>query len=341
MLLPREKPFLSGLNSYYLDVEKFIQHLQGEIGTGCLYGKGADQELMVYFDEADIVRGLTQNRGEHALASEQLDHVLNALRQRNFQVAVYYLDPDSIFFWGQLPAFRRARERLPSSRVSLPDLVFRLNKKDFSGFIEVDVQGRNDCAAVLFFHQGQRRGGSYYWSTGGLSSSDDDYNTLLAMLQKSGGSYGLGYFTSDPVAAPPPMAEPSASAPAEEDAPETAPPRRLLEIDQAVNEFLAIYLETGRSKSGLDPLLELRLKFIDFVSIYPVLDPYGKTCISHADGSVTFADDEAAKEGAEGVVDCAWMVVEEQKLRKKFKAALKEAAGAKDILRAHGIEAER
>uniref|UniRef100_UPI0040559F9A hypothetical protein n=1 Tax=Candidatus Electronema sp. TaxID=2698783 RepID=UPI0040559F9A len=339
MLLPREKPFLSGLNSYYLDVEKFIQHLQGEIGTGCLYGKGADQELIVYFDESDIVRGLTQNRGEHALASEQLDHVLAALRQRNFQVSVYYLDPDSIFFWGQLPAFRRAKERLPSSKVSLPDLVFRLNKKDFSGFIEVDVKGRNEQAAVLFFHQGQRRGGSYYWGTGGLSPSDDDYNTLLAMLQKSGGSYGLGYFTSDPVAAPP-AAEPPSSPPSEEAAPEAKPPRLLLEIDQAVNEFLAVYLEAGHAKSGLDPLLELRLKFIDFVSVYPVLDPYGKACISHADGSVTFADDEAAKAGAEGIVDCAWMVMEEQKLHKKFKAALKDLA-AKDVLRIHGIAAER
>lgn len=341
MLLPREKPFLSGLNSYYLDVEKFIQHLQGEIGTGCLYGKGADQELMVYFDESDIVRGLTQNKGKHALASEQLDHILAALTQRNFQVAVYYLDPDSIFFWGQLPAFRRSKSRLSSTKVSLPDLVFRLNQKNFSGFIEVDVRGRSECA-VLFFHQGQRRGGSYYWGTGGLSPADDDYNTLLAMLQKSGGTYSLGYFTSDLVAVLPPSEPPPA--PVEEIAPvpmSVAKPTRLFEaIDQAVNEFLAIYLETASSKSGLEPLLELKLKFIDFVSIYPVLDPYGTACILHEDGSVVFADDFAAKAGAEGIVDCVWMVVEEQKLHKKFKTALKKMV-AQDILRAQGIEVER
>ncbi|MCW5199061.1 hypothetical protein VU06_04915 [Desulfobulbus sp. F3] len=337
MLLPREKPFLRGLNSYYLDVEKFIQHLQGEIGTGCLYGKGSAQELIVYFDESDIVRGLTQNNGEHALASEQLDHVFAALTQRNFEVAVYYLDQDSIFFWGQLPAFRRAKDRLSSSKVSLPDLVFRLHKKKFSGFIEVDVKGRSDCA-VLFFHQGERRGGSYYWGTGGLSPADDDYNTLVAMLQKSGGSYGLGYFTSDPVAAAPssPLPPPAA---AEEAAP--ACPDRLLEaIDQAVNEFLAIFLETVHSKSGLEPLLELKLKFIDFVSIYPALDPYDKACILHADGSITFADDIAAKAGAEGIVDCAWMVIEDQKLHKKFRVALKKMT-ARDTLRTHGIEVER
>ncbi len=340
MLLPREKPFLSGLNSYYLDVEKFIQHLQGEIGTGCLYGKGSDQELMVYFDESDIVRGLTQNKGEHALASEQLGHVFAALSQRNFQVSVYYLDPDSIFFWGQLPAFRRAKGRLSSAKVSLPDLVFRLNKREFSGFIEVDVQGRSDCA-VLFFHQGQRRGGSYYWGTGGLSPADDDYNTLLAMLQKSGGAYSLGYFTSDPIAAPPQLPEEQPQPETEADNPAAAKAgRTLTEIDRAVNEFLAVFLKTAEARNDFEPLLELKLKFIDFVSIYPVLDPYGAACVLEKDGSVTFADDEAAKAGAEGIVDCAWMVAEEQKLHKKFRAGLKKMAG-KEVLRAQGIEVER
>jgi len=340
MLLPREKPFLSGLNSYYLDVEKFIQHLQGEIGTGCLYGKGSDQELMVYFDESDIVRSLTQNKGEHALASEQLDHVFAALRQRSFQVSVYYLDPDSIFFWGQLPAFRRAKGRLSSAKVSLPDLLFRLNTKNFSGFIEVDVQGRSD-SAVLFFHQGQRRGGSYYWGTGGLSPADDDYNTLLAMLQKSGGFYSLGHFTDDPVAAPPLPAEaPPPSAETQEAAPVAKTARTLIELDQAVNEFLAVFLKTAETRGDFEPLMELKLKFIDFVSIYPVLDPYSAACVLEQDGRVVFADDEAAKAGAEGIVDCAWMVIEEQKLHKKFRAGLNKMAG-KDILRAQGIEAER
>lgn len=340
MLLPREKPFLSGLNSYYLDVEKFIQHLQGEIGTGCLYGKGSDQELMVYFDESDIVRGLTQNKGEHALASEQLDHVFAALCQRNFQVSVYYLDPDSIFYWGQLPAFRRAKGRLSSEKVSLPDMVFRLNKKNFSGFIEVDVQGRSDCA-VLFFHQGERRGGSYYWGTGGLSPADDDYNTLLAMLQKSGGAYSLGYFTNDPVATPPPplLPEPPPSAP-QETAPAVQAERMLTALDQAVNEFLAVFFKTAEARSDFEPLLELKLKFIDFVSIYPVLDPYSSACVLEKDGSVTFADDEAAKAGSEGIVDCVWMVIEEQKLHKKFRAGLKKMTST-EVLQAQGIDVER
>ena len=93
MLLPREKPFLTGLNSYYLDIEKFIQHLQGEIGTGCIYCTAVDQELLVYFDEYEIVRGVTQQKGEHALFSENINNVLELLEKKSFQVIIYYLDP--------------------------------------------------------------------------------------------------------------------------------------------------------------------------------------------------------------------------------------------------------
>ncbi len=336
MLLPREKPFLTGLNSYYLDIEKFIQHLQGEIGSGCLYGQGAAQELMVYFDESDIVRGLTQNKGEHAIASERIDHVLAALAKRNFQITVYFLDADSIFFWGQLPAFRRARERLPSTKVGLPDLVFRLNKKNFSGFIEIDVKGRSDCA-VLFFHQGQRGGGSYCWGTGGLSIADDDYNTLVAMLQKSGGTYGLGYFISDPLESAPAISEEIVET---EDSQGNTQERKLTELDRAISEFVHIFVEVASSKSGVEPLLELKLKFIDFVSIYPVLDPYDKICVLHEDGNVTFVNDLAAREGVEGIIDCAWMVIEEHKLHKKFIAALKNMTD-RDVLETQGIYLER
>ncbi|MCI5191299.1 MAG: hypothetical protein D3905_16255, partial [Candidatus Electrothrix sp. AS4_5] len=310
MLLPKEPPFLTGLNSYYLDIEKFIQHLQGEIGSGCLYCKAADQELMVYFDEYDVVRGLTQKNNEPALIAHQLDHILPPLQEKNFQVTIYYLDADSIFFWGQMPAFRRTQEVLTSDKMRLPDLIFRLSQKEFSGFIEIDVDEKQGCA-VLFFYEGQRRGGSYYWGTGGLSPSDADYNTLLGMLQKNRGTYHLGYFTTDPLAPvvekslPSPSSKPqqelaSASEPKSEPEPESEqkaslhaqyiqgiqnatdsedtantkknfPPAEqpLSELNKALNAFIAVFTQTVQSKKGnTEPLIDLKLKFIDFSEIY-------------------------------------------------------------------------
>lgn len=362
MLLPREKPFLTGLNSYYLDIEKFIQHLQGEIGSGCLYCKAADQELLVYFDEYDIVRGVTQQNGEHARVSEQLDHVLVPLQKKNFQVTIYYIDPDSIFFWGQMPAFRRAQRSIASDKVSLPDLIFRLSQKDFSGFIEVDVEGKKDCA-VLFFYEGQRRGGSYYWGTGGLSPADADYNTLLGMLQQNSGTYSLGYFTSDPLAA---VIEADLEAePGEEEekgekeeqreeheTPDeisahgaeetvTAAEQEDSELKQALDEFLAVFMQTMSSKKAkAEPLIDLKLKFIDFAEIYPQIDPYNHLCEIEKDGTVSIAREISEKEAAEGIIDCAWMVIEDNKLHKKFRAALRDMEH-REIFQAQGLEPER
>ena len=347
MLLPREKPFLTGLNSYYLDIEKFIQHLQGEIGSGCLHCNAADQELLVYFDEYDIVRGVTQVTGEHARVSEQLQHVLVPLQKKNFQVTIYYLDPTSIFFWGQMPAFRRAQQSLSSDKVTLPDLIFRLSQKEFSGFIEVDVEGKEYCA-VLFFHEGQRRGGSYYWGTGGLSTSDTDYNTLLGMLQKNNGTYSLGYFTSDPLSSldevdlddeegkDPPQKEPE---PEEKgDSPEEQPPS---ELHHALNEFIAVFSQTLRNKKNkAEPLIDLKLKFIDFAEIYPYLDPYNHLCTIEDDATVTIAKEITVKEAAQGIIDCAWMVIEDNKLHKKFRHNLQKMDRLQ-VFQDQGIELER
>ena len=347
MLLPREKPFLTGLNSYYLDIEKIIQHLQGEIGSGCLYCNSADQELLVYFDEYDIVRAVTQNSGEHARVSDQLDHVLVSLQKKSFRVTIYYLDSDSIFFWGQMPAFRRAQNTLASDKLSLPDLIFRLSQKEFSGFIEVNVDGREDCA-VLFFHEGQRRGGSYYWGTGGLSPSDPDYNTLLGMLQKNGGTYSIGYFTSDPLSS---VMEVELGA-GEGDKPldelpdkgnDVMPPSEQApsELNKALNEFIAVFAQTVTSKkTKAEPLIDLKLKFIDFSGIYPQLDPYKRLCEIEDDGTVVIAEEISEKDAAEGIIDCAWMVIEDNKLHKKFRAVLQNM-GHQEVFQEQGLELKR
>jgi hypothetical protein len=346
MLLPREKPFLTGLNSYYLDLEKFIQHLQGEIGSGCLYCSSSDQELLVYFDEYDVIRGVVQDNGEHARVSPDIDRVMESLGRKNFLVTIYYLDPDSIFFWGQMPAFKRAKGMLSSDNISLPDLIFRLSEKKFSGFIEIDLEGRDDCA-VLFFHQGQRRGGSYYWGAGGLSPSDTDYNTLLGMLHQHTGHYKLAYFTSDPIAVAAEYEDElqdSATGEQEEGAEKEEKTQFMdqaaLAIINALNDFTAIFIRIAGTRIKTDPIVDLKLKFIDFVSIYPQLDPYQHLCAIDTDGTVTLTGDIPAKEAAEGIVDCAWMVIEENRLHKKFRTALQEMAetASGDLLLSEGID---
>jgi len=331
MLIPKEKPYLAGLNSYYLQIDKFVEHLQGEIGSGCLYCQAADQELLVYFDEQEIVRAITQNNGERAEVSESLELVMQSLTKKSFQVTIYYLDPNSIFFWGQMSPFKRAKAKLKSTDITLPDIVFRLRQKQFSGFIDVDLQGHDD-GAILFFHKGERKGGSYSWGKGGLSPADDDYNRLLGLLQTNTATYDIGHFK---------VKSASGSVSADESSPDDGEETQYFSnLDTAMEEFLGLFIQITRKKLKVDPLVQLKQQFLDLMDEYPVLDPFNNHYELRDNGTVEFSDKAPREEIASAIVDCAWKAVEDLKLQKKFRAAIDKWA-YKTALEERGIDVER
>ncbi len=325
MLIPKEKPYLAGLNSYYLYIDKFIEHLQGEIGSGCLYCQASDQELLVYFDEREIVRGVTQNNGEHAEVSQSLEPVIQRLSQKNFIVTIYYLEASAIFFWGQMPPFKRAKSKFSSIDVSLTNLTHRFEKKKFSGFIDVNVPG-HDTGAILFFHQGERKVGSYSWGNGGGSPSLEDYNCLLDMLQSNVAIFSVGQFTPETVTGV------SSNTSSEQ--------LHLSSLTLAIKEFMEIFLQIVRKNTKVDPLIELKQKFLDHIDEYSVLDPFRNLYELKYDGTITFADNVPKEKIAAGIVDCVWKVIEDKGLVEKFRTAIKNW-GYKTALEDRGIDVDR
>jgi hypothetical protein len=339
MLIPKEKPYLDGLNSYYLYIDKFVEHLQGEIGSGCLYCKAVDQELLVYFDEREIVRGVIQKDGDRARVSQSLAPVLESLDKKSFQVTIYYLDPSSIFFWGQMPPFQRAKAKLKSTDITLPDLVFRLRQKRFSGFIDVVLEG-NKGGGLLFFHQGERRGGSYSWGSGGISPADDDYNRLLGLLQTNVASYEVGHFKSE-------SQEEQGTVQSEKTQPspvadnvQQEKPMYFSNLETAMEEFMDIFIQVVRKKIKTDPLVQLKQKSVELVDNYPSLDPFRKYYEIQSNGVVEFAENAPREDIAAALVDCCWLIVEENRLQKKFRAGIKKWA-YKTALEERGIDVER
>ncbi len=331
MLIPKEKPFLTGLNSYYLYLDKFIEHLQGEIGSGCFYCRSEDKEILVYFDEQEIIRCIIQDNGELAQSSQSLEPVTQSLSRKNFLVTIYYLDPSSIFFWGQIPSFQRVKTKLKTTDISLPDLFFRLRQKKFSGFIDVNLQGHND-GGILFLHQGERRGGSYSWGTGGFSHSDDDYNRLLGLLQSNAATYDIGQFNAESVIKSESAREKSSIVVENRD--------YFSNLETALKEFIELYFEVVYKKIKTSPLVQLKQKFVDHLDEYSVLDPLKNFFELYEDGTVEFADNVPKEEIAAAIVDCTWKVVEDNKLQKKFRAAINKWA-YKTALEVRGIYVER
>jgi hypothetical protein len=200
MLIPRERPYLEGLNSYYLQLEKFIEHLQGEIGSGGVHCAGPNLEMFIFFSEQEVISSLLQEKGGAAHFAPAYELVRSAFYSGSFAIKVYQLDPHAIFFWAQMPPFQRAKSALRSTEIPLPDLIFRLRMKQFSGFIDVRLGKKNE-GGLLFFNEGDRIGGSYTWGKGGMSTSDDEYNSLLSRVQSGEGVFTFGSFIKEGKAA--------------------------------------------------------------------------------------------------------------------------------------------
>jgi hypothetical protein len=196
MLIPREKPYLEGLNSFYLHLEKFIEHMQGEIGSGGMHCLSSNLEMMVYFNEYEVISNLLQEKGKTASFIPSHEIARSFFYNSSCAVKVYQLDAHAIFFWAQMPPFQRAKASLQSTEIPLPDLIFRLRQKQFSGFIDVQLVKKND-GGTLFFNEGDRVGGSYSWSKGGMSNSDEDYNSLLSRVQLNEGIFSFGSFLKE------------------------------------------------------------------------------------------------------------------------------------------------
>jgi hypothetical protein len=314
MLIPKEKPYLTGLNSYYLHFEKFIEHLQGEIGSGCLYCEAADQEILVYFDEREIIRGVTQGDGKHARVSQDLDAVLHVLTTSNFLITVYYLDSASVFYWGEMPPFKRNKNNVTSNHISLANLVKRLKDMTFSGFVDVDIENHRD-RALLFFHKGECCGASCSWGTGGLSLSENDFNRVLTSTEEADSSiFSIGQFVLDKPVSQETGQKGSTSDPEEGE--------YLSDLGTAIKEFLNIYIKILGKKIKTDPIIALKQMFLDSIDEYPLLDPFANFFQLNNRGEVVFSANVNKKEIAAGIVNCTWKVIVDYKLEKKFRSAV-------------------
>lgn len=311
MLIPQERPHLQGLNSYYLIIDRFIEHLQGEVGSGCLHLTSSFLEIIVYFDERGILRGVVQEVGKKAKVCSVIEPLLKFLKENVFAVSVYKLAPHSIFFWSQLPSFERSKSEFNSIDTALPVFVKKLLEKNFSGFLNVDFIEK-DRGALLFFNKGKMTGGSYPWGSGGLDPSDEEYRKLCEILKNHPAKFKLGQFLDKTRFE---ILEKDGAGEQGEDF--------LFELEDSLKNFLIIFVETIRKNKSENPELILKQKFLDNVNRYPFLDPF-QAEFDYSQGEMNFNGEVLEEDIARAVIDCAWDVVEDCRQDKEFHSALEK-----------------
>jgi hypothetical protein len=192
MLTPQEQPYRKNLNSFYLYLDKLMEQMQAEIGSGCISCYSPYQTMMIFFTPYELVRGIIYDPEAAPQSSNDLKSIINIFNKRPFTVHIHSLDLNATYFWAQLLSYKKDEKKIKATASTFSLLQKHFQFKKFSGFIDFQFPGNQ--SGLLFYDQGQRLGGSYSWGSGGLSPWTKDYRKLFSFIEAENGTFEIGHF---------------------------------------------------------------------------------------------------------------------------------------------------
>lgn len=301
--IPKEAPIIENLNSYYVKIERLIEHYQGEIGCGSLYFKSMASEGILFFDKDEILNGVFEQKNEEIKGINAIQSLITSAETTNYTISVHQLRSDDIYFWSTIPDSKRIYQDLSTEFTELEGLINKMKSEGLMGFIEVSV-GDGKSGGLVFFNTGEITGGSYTWGRGDSDRSIEDQNKLIQLTKEFGGSFNVSRI---------PLEEngKSENVPAEIEAEEVddGPSARIV---TAMEEMIAIFERTvsGLKSIDTDFATLLSRKFVEKADRFPFLDPFAAE-FKYANGKITLDGPTTEKEFTEGILQSLLELAEE------------------------------
>jgi len=314
IVIPKENPIVGNLNSYYVQIERLIEHFQGEVGCGCLYFKSLSSEGLLFFDKDEILNGIFYKKNEVIVGPEAIDMLIKSSEMTNYSLKVYLLRTEDIYFWSNIPEAKRIYQDLTTEFTDLEGLIKKMKSEGLTGFIEA-VIGEDKGGGLIFINNGQVSGGSYSWGKGDSSRSIEDQDKLVQLTKDHGGSFHVSRI---------PMEENDmvADADIELDAEEISdkPSTRII---TAMEEMIAIFERTVNTLKVVDSDFAtlLNRKFVEKADRFPFLDPFAAE-FKYANEKITFEGDSTDREFTEGVLESVTELADELNALTQFKTNL-------------------
>lgn len=283
IIIPREKPVVSDLNSYYLNIDRLIEHYQGELATGAVYFKSPVAEGALFFDEDNLINGyyIEQKKGR-LRGKAAIDHIKKVAGKNNFIVSVLQIPPERIYFWANLSNSKAIYRNLSTEFTDLEGLIKKMTVEKLSGYIDIKI-GDSEQSGFLFFYNGEFIGGASVDASGGLDRSDAYKNSLIEMSRKDGGKFTVRKisFTESVsgTAVPPPAVARTTVAPVKKEPlprrvkrPKADPERIIAMLQELLNALEGTIAADKKLKLDFNTLLSR--KFSEKADVYPFLDPF-------------------------------------------------------------------
>ena len=190
VVIPRQQPVLENLNIYYLNVRKLLEHFQGEIGTGGVYFKSHVAEGVIFFDQNELLSGFLQDRDIEISGDNAIDRLLEAGDDYNFNVNIYEIGTEEVYFWASIPAAEKIYQDLSTEFTDLEGLIKKMSSEKLTGYIDVSI-GNGKEKGLIFLINGKIMGGSYSWGNGSPSPSKKNQDLLIQKTKDLGGSFNV------------------------------------------------------------------------------------------------------------------------------------------------------
>ncbi len=303
IIVPKEKPVLANLNSYYLNFEKLVEHFQGEIGAGAVFFKSAVARAVIFFDPDNIVNVYFQHKKEF-FQGKKARETLNQAAY-NFIVDVYQFELEQVYFWAQIPVAKNIYKNLNTKSNNFNKLLKKIAAEKFTGFSEVILNNKLG-EGLIFFNDGEIIGGSCALPERQRNSSWQP-DELLKMITESGAVFSIfslsfqnrGKTLSEQERQPP------------------EPAGYRIDILKALEELIHTFEGIIRKEKSYDSGVLIRKKIIDKSDKYDFLDPFVSE-FSYKDGRINFTGSVDDSVLAQAVVEVILELADDLGKREHF-----------------------
>lgn len=320
VILPKEKPAVQDLNSYYLKIDKLLEHYQGELGTGGVYFKSPTSEAVVFFDETNLINGYYKDKKHELKATAALARIMEAATTDNFAVSVYYILPERVYYWANLSNAETLYNDLTSEFTDLEGLIKKMENERLTGIVDVKLN-QEKGGGLLFFYNGEVIGGSSAKGDGELDRSEAYRDDLIERSRKFGGVFNVSKIelskirsmpkpgakqpskaeTPPPATPAPPKKAPVKQAPVKQAPSKSSPQQVILLIQDLLLLMENLVKANKRVKMDFETLLNKQ--FVDKADQYEFLDPFVAE-FRYSGGKVTFNGRTSDRELVASIVDC-------------------------------------
>ena len=289
VIIPREKPVLENLNIYYLNVKKLLEHYQGEIGSGGVYFKSHAAEGAIFFDKDDLLNGHFEDKAIELSGHEAIERLIDAGDKYNFNVTIYEITDDEVYFWSSIPSAEKIYKNLSTEFTDLEGLIKKMVSEKLTGYIDVSIDQGGE-AGLIFIINGSIIGGSYSWSNGKPTPNKENQQRLIRKTKEKGGIFNVCRI---------PIAKLGVEKPADNSNSDDF--ETIIEmLEELLNAFENVVSSTRKIRGDFNKLL--KRKFVENADRYAFLDPFAGE-LEYSNQQLSFVGSAGNKNLANGIIN--------------------------------------